>query len=302
MEKVRSLIKEVFKQNLKISLRLVPIIVIIVIILWEAFVDSIGGYISLIYSNTMHPLLISNANLNYYQLIFISAIFFVIGLIIQKRIYINKLFFWSLISNINNLDRYLGEFKKEIYLEMIRDVIQIQQKAIVGNSAQCLNKFINSFFCIIFKYYGVNIVNSGGIILRDRNEPEFLSFWKMSQDQNISSKKFFIGKSINTKHDKKYRGTAGTVYLEKKPRIVKIIDRKTGVADDSSFHNFNIDRPIVPYASFICLPIIWNEISVGVLSIESQEIDSFSKDDMIFLVDVSKLLGEILFHYELIYQ
>ena len=108
----------------------------------------------------------------------------------------------------------------------------------------------------------------------------------------------FVGKSKPDTKDDYPRGSAGTVFLNDKSRIIKIKDAKLGISDDPSFYKFDIKRPKTPYLSFILFPIHWKKNVIGVLTIEGKEQDTFDFENPIWLQGIADLLGTILFLFK----
>lgn len=154
---------------------------------------------------------------------------------------------------------------------------------------------IDKFFLAVFNYLGNEEILGGAIILPDEKEPDWLSFWRMSPDQPLSPKRFFIGKAEENSKEFHLRGGAGTVYLTNNYKIIKITDRKSGTSDETSFRKFNIERPETPYLSFILLPIRWKNKVVGVLTIEGKKQDTFDFENITWLQELADILGTILF-------
>jgi hypothetical protein len=195
----------------------------------------------------------------------------------------------------NNQLRLLGNVHATSYLNLIIEINkQIQLGFETRSDSDTLEKLIDKFFLAVFDCLGNEAVLGGAIILPDIKSSDWLSFWRMSPDQPLSPKRFFIGKAKENSKDFQLRGAAGTVYLNNHHRIVKITDPKSGTSDDLSFHKFVLERPETPYLSFILLPIHWKKKVIGVLTIEGKERDTFDFENITWLQGLADILGTIL--------
>ena len=278
MESLLDKLRYIFDPSKKITIRTAVVAVILITVAWELITGAAGNYIYDLYKNSIHPLLIRNMSFNYYELISLLLIIVILSLYIaillrrqQKRLFG--------IRELNEFSDMLGEGRARLYWNMLSEINSTCQEALDDKNNNHLGDVVGKLFKIIFP---------------DDNDKDILRFWFMSPDQPLSPKRFNIGK---TEKDDLPRGTAGKVFLSQKPHIVRIIDREKGLADDSSFHNFGLDRPITPYASFMALPIIWNNKSIGVLSIESQKRDGFSDEDTPFLEEIAKAIAGLLVNF-----
>jgi hypothetical protein len=182
---------------------------------------------------------------------------------------------------------------------------QIQWGFERGAKADDLEPLIGQFFLSVFRYMGREVVNGGGILLPDKASADWLCFWRMSPDQMISPKRFYVGPETQDLPGQHPRGVAGLVYLDGKPRIVNMVNRTRGEADTAEYHIFDMTklghpRYVTPYEAFICLPIHWGRRTVGVLSIESQRLSSFDSFSADMLQPVADCLGMMLFLFRLV--
>lgn len=225
---------------------------------------------------------------------FASAVIGVIGWLIGKSTGTQSP--QATLLEYNNHLRLLGSVHSTSYLNIMIEINkQIQSGFELKSDPSTLEKLIDKFFLTIFNHLGVEAILGGAIILPDESSPDWLSFWRMSPDQPLSPKRFYIGKTQANTKNSHLRGAAGTVYLSNQYKVVKITDAKSGTSDDSSFHNFNIERPKTPYLSFILLPIHWKDKVAGVLTIEGKDQDTFDFENITWLQGVADLLGTILF-------
>lgn len=199
----------------------------------------------------------------------------------------------------NNYLRILRGIHAISYLKLMVEINKQIQLIFERNpNPSTLEKLIDKFFLAITDCLGSDSILGGAIILPDENAPDWLSFWRMSPDQPLSPKRFFIGKTHANSKDMHLRGAAGTAYLNNQYRIVKIADAKLGVSDDPSFHKFDLERPKTPYLSFILLPIHWRDKVIGILTIEGKEQDTFDFENITWLQGIADLLGTILFLFK----
>lgn len=193
----------------------------------------------------------------------------------------------------NNYLRILHGIHSASYLELIFDINkQIQNNFDLTKNQTNLETLIDKFFLSLFDHFGTDIIQGGGILLPDEKSPDWLAFWRMSPDQPLSPKRFYIGKDAEKNNS---RGAAGTAYFQDNLKIIKIKDAKSGISNDPSFHKFEFERPITPYLSFIILPIHWKAKVVGVLTIEGKEQDTFDFEDISWLQGLTDILGTILY-------
>ncbi|MCQ3936567.1 MAG: hypothetical protein DPW18_05915 [Chloroflexi bacterium] len=293
MESLMDKFRYIFDSSKKVSVRTAIVIAFLITAAWELITGAAGNFIYDLYIDSVHPLLLMNIKFNYYELILLLLIIVVLSIyiVILVRNQRKRLFG---IRELNEFSSLLGEGRARLYWSMLSEINKICQEAIDDKNNNHVEEVIGKLFKAIFRHLDVKFFQGGAIILPDDKDKETLKFWFMSPDQPLSPKRFNIGK---TEKNEVPRGTAGKVFLTQKPHIVRIMDREKGLADDSSFHNFGLDRPITPYASFIALPIIWNNKSIGVLSIESQTKDGFSEDDTPYLEEIAKAIAGLLVNY-----
>jgi transcriptional regulator with GAF, ATPase, and Fis domain len=120
----------------------------------------------------------------------------------------------------------------------------------------------------------------------------------MSPHRKLSNKRFYIGSQFDKA---KERGIAGSVFMDGKAEICNYLDRKNGETDNPFFYKFkNIigAGEAAPYRSFACVPIRWNNSIIGVLSIESMDIDAFRNESIIWLTPLADALGLVFFIYD----
>jgi hypothetical protein len=251
------------------------------------------------------PWLKKQATINNLTFIGVSTMALITGFVLSRL--------YSIRSPINNnnlsisdLSTYLKWARNQelIAYQKIMDKINqnFQASLFSGCTETELNDLIDKYFLTIFHYLNPEIVNGGGILLIDAQNPDWLYFWRMGPDQSESPKRFFIGPEGNVKGNKFPRGVAGFVFLQDKTQIVKILNRLNGDADNKMFHNFDMaklghPRYVIPYNSFICLPVHFNFRVVGVLSLESQNSDTFDEESVKLLQPIADLLGTILYSH-----
>ena len=202
-----------------------------------------------------------------------------------------------LVANV--LSVAADHYRRSSYLDILREIDNLF-RASWGSTAHPdpLSDFIDKFYITIFRYLGIDDIGGGGVLLPCSEDKEWLCFWYAAPDTVLSSKRFYIGTSDNERN-KFPRGVAGKVFIEDRPRIVKIIDRAKGKTDDPDFHFFEVEhrRAAIPYASFVALPIHWQREVIGVLTIESSKTDTFVSSDLPFLQDLANKVGDaIVFH------
>ncbi|MBK9924174.1 MAG: GAF domain-containing protein [Anaerolineales bacterium] len=293
MESFLDKLRYLFNPSKKVSLRTAVGIALLVTFGWELITGAAGNFVYDLYKNTVHPLLLTNIKFNYYELVSLLLVIvvllaYVIALVRNQR---KRLFG---IRELNEFTNMLEEGRARLYWEMLSEINRICQRALDDKNGNRIEDVVGKIFKSLFVYLDVKIFQGGAIMLPDEKDKDVLKFWFMSPDQPLSPKRFNIGKVERIDLP---RGTAGKVYLMQKPHIVKIVDREKGMADDTSFHNFGLDRPITPYAAFMALPIIWNNKAIGVLSIESQKKDGFSDNDTSYLEEIAKAIAGLLVNY-----
>jgi GAF domain-containing protein len=286
LEKIRYF----FGSSKKISVRAAILIAFLSPIIWELATGAAGNFIYDLYKGSVHPLLLMNIKFNYYELILLLLIIVALAISVAVLVKNQRKRLFG-IRELNEFTSLLWEGRARLYWDMLSEINRTCQEAIDDKNGNRIEDVVGKIFKSIFLHLDVKIFLAGAIILPDDKDKDVLRFWFMSPDQSLSPKRFNVGKA---ERDDLPRGTAGKVYLTQKPHIVRIIDREKGLADDTSFHNFGLDRPITPYASFIALPIIWNNKSIGVLSIESQKKDGFSNDDTPYLEEIAKAIASLL--------
>lgn len=293
MESLLYKIRDIFDPSKKISVRYSIAIAILITVVWELITGAGGNFVYELFKNSIHPLLLTRIKFNYYELLLLLLIIVVLAIYAAILIRNQRKRLFG-IRELNEFASLLGEGRARLYWDMLSEINKICQEALDDISSNHVEDVVGKIFKSIFRHLDVKIFQGGAIMLPDNKDKEILRFRFMSQDQSLSPKQFNIGKA---EKENLPRGTAGEVYLTQKPHIVRITDREKGLADDSSFHNFRLDRSITPYASFIALPIIWNDKSIGVLSIESQIMDGFSDHDTLYLEEIAKVIAGLLVNY-----
>lgn len=293
MESFLDKFRYVFDPSKKVSVRTAIVAAILIAVAWELITGAAGNYVYDLYKDSIHPFLLMKIDFNYYELILLLLTIFVLSVYTVILIRNQRKRFFG-IRELNEFSTLLGEGRATLYWNMLSEINRICQKALDDKNDNRIEDVFGKIFKSIFNHLDVEFFQGGAIILPDDTEKEILRFWFMSPDQPLSPKQFNVGKA---ERNDVPRGTAGNVFISQKPHIVRIIDREKGFADDSSFHNFGLDRPITPYASFIALPIIWNSKSIGVLSIESQRKDGFSDVDTPYLQEIARAIAALLVNF-----
>jgi len=287
-------IKTIFDPSIKISKKSALIFAFISTVFFNILLNFFGDAWYAYYIDNIHPILLMKYSISLYYLtlaVLIIVILITINIIVVR----SRSKFILKIHDLNKFSDLLTDSRSQVHWELRRRIEQIYQK---GRDDKSNVKIVmDRIFKTILTMFSVEDYTGGAIILPEKTDPTTLKFWYSSPDQQLSPKCFSVAKSGKKRYP---RGTAGTVFLDQKPRVVNIINRETGEADDKSFHNFGIDRPITPYVSFINLPLLWNRKSYGVLSLECQKKDGFSFNDFEFLQEISNRIGEILDYYQII--
>jgi len=274
------------------------------IITW-LLIESIKGIVEdtavKFWSSTLVPWLIGKDSISNLLILTIIVIVAIISAVISKLFAKNNQEFYNSITDKSSLVEYLRI--KEIsglYLLFDRITHLIQDHLSSTPNEENQNEIISEFFLSIFRTFNPRLFTGGGIILPESEGKEWLYFWKMAPDNPISPKKFYIGNEKEGKNPKFPRGIAGNVFLDGKPRFANISDPETAESDSEDYHKFDMaqlgqPRYIVPYSSFVCLPIFLNKTIIGVLSIECQKIGIFNHMNIELLRPISDQLGTILF-------
>lgn len=100
--------------------------------------------------------------------------------------------------------------------------------------------------------------------------------------ESVEPMRFYVGNDLVTPNQTPVRGTAGTVFIARKPRVVKFSKPNNHwVPDDQTYTFFEPNRINMPYKSFVALPLIIEEDNcIGVLCFDSREKDSFDAKDI----------------------
>lgn len=291
-------LSDAIRLSRKVTLRTAALGGFVVYFVLRVIEEIIGNYGYETFKSVIHPTLKRSLYTNYYSIIGIAIAVSLISLLIAHLYFRNVTQgFVPSLTTLNRFQNTLHSLRSKLFWEIGREISDNMQGTLQAGDEAALDAFVNHYFMVIFKHLGVNTFCAGGVLLPDEDSPDTLSFWRMSPDQALSPKKFYIGQTRLDGNLIHPRGTAGTVFREGAARIVRILNRETGEADDPTFHRFNIDRPLTPYASFISLPIKWDNQVVGVLSIECQDVDGFSSDDGTYLEETAKILGTVLFYF-----
>lgn len=112
-------------------------------------------------------------------------------------------------------------------------------------------------------------------------------------EDSLHKAKFYIGPD-----KQRVRGLVGHAFIERKPLLTHIANNKT--PDTDFYHNFEPDRPLIPYKSVIALPIFGKGKEIlGILCLDSQEETPFDNQNIQdMLLSVSHRIGSVLIMFE----
>jgi len=188
-------------------------------------------------------------------------------------------------------------YKLESYLQLLHKVDDLLRQSLVkGRNEESLREFIDKFYITVFRQYGIDKLMGGDILLIDEESSNWLFGWHAAPGKPGTNKRFFIGPE-NQRDETKPRGTSGMVFLENKPRIVQIFDRQRGITDDPDFHYFNQEedqRAAIPESSFVSIPMHWRDNVIGVITLHSNQLNTFSQDDLPHFQHMADKVGDAL--------
>ncbi len=271
--------------------RFIATSVFFAIFIWGVYAGItglIGNYFYNFFEKHFLPIASEGIEMNLFLFIIVLIMFFILGYFLKDK--------------MSNIFRNYGIGNHpEKSVQIINKINKSLQFSIedLGKNPD-LDKLFNKFFMTIFDFLGPLHMFGGGIILRSPMNPtEYLKFWKAAPDENASKKEFYIGNETNTPDEKYIRGMAGEVFISGKSEIVNILNPITGESDNPKFNHYNLEklgdpRPRYPYGSGINLPIKYRNITIGVVSLESRKIYTFSEDSKEWLQPIADFLGTIL--------
>ncbi len=166
-----------------------------------------------------------------------------------------------------------------------------------GNIKENIRDFLDKLFKSIIQHFRNEHVFGVGVLVPDSQDSDYLAFWRMNPHRKKSQKRFYIGAQFDKT---KERGIAGSVFMSGDAEICNYLDKKNGKTDNPNFFKFqNVIQGgrRTPYTSFICLPICWNNNVIGVLSIESTDMEAFDDDYKIWLEPIADILGVAIYLY-----
>lgn len=265
-----------------------------------ALSDIVGSLFSGWFTEIFIPWMKLRVSVTNFSLI-IGAIFFLVfgiavtNLVIKQKTDLDK----PTISTLNAFGLAASYYQLNSFFTLTRKIDGLLQKSLTnGANEKELENFVDQFFISTFQHFGVNVLKGGGILLPNIVEADWIHFWRSAPDTVLSKKHFYIG-AKSSKEFNKLRGSSGRVFTENKQRIIKITSREKGVANDPDFRYFESDhkRAEIPYSAFLSSPIHYQEKVIGVLTIESNEHDTFTPENMgYFQILVDKVGDALVLH------
>ena len=269
-----------------------------------ALSDVVGSLFSGWLTKVLIPWMKLSVSVTNFLLMIGALVFLAVGVLVTNFVIKQKTDYERpTISTHNALGLAASYYQLSSFYRLTKKIDDLLRESLEnGADEKALENFVDQFYISIFQHFGVNVLKGGGILLPHIVDTDWLHFWRSAPDTVLSKKHFYIG-AKKSREFNKLRGSSGRVYTENKPRVIRIINREKGIANDPDFRYFDSDhkRAEIPYSAFLAIPIHFREKVVGVLTVESNEPDTFTDENIeYFQTLVDKVGDALVFHGKIV--